>query len=562
MSLEAKYKLLKPVIRGAAAFDQLINGQEAATGRPVSIHILAGGSSPENQRLLREIDELPREYKIVFLEIGEQDGNPFIVTDALSGAPPFRKWFASLQTKVGLPAKKDSTDLLKHSAWQIPVQVNAPTPPAMKSAAPDIATTSTPGDFTRMFQVGGEPRDEHLPVVAAPSPVKAAPGEFTQMFQSPAVIGRESAKTASEPATEKPPAPQAPGEFTQLLRSPIPDTAPSVAAGPSQPPDVSDEFSQLFDSPAPAATEVSARPLAQAPGEFTQLFQTQQASAPAPSIRQPVTESPSAQKSSGEFTSLFQAPALTAKPTTTTSAAQPVAVAKQADPDATLIFQATAPVAKPSQPPPSAPGEFTQMFASPLNSVAPSRSAPAGFDALFNQSPTEEQISRGPSAPAANSQPGEFTRMLESPLARSGLKPQNPVAPQPERFSMKGASSGFTQMLESPVSPHSDAPSMPAPARQEKASGEATRAFRFPESPALPPPAASDAPPPPAGPSEFTQMFKAPPTKEEPKPEKPAAKPVRVKPRRKPNSAYLKWILAASGILLIIAIVIFFAVRD
>jgi uncharacterized integral membrane protein len=57
-------------------------------------------------------------------------------------------------------------------------------------------------------------------------------------------------------------------------------------------------------------------------------------------------------------------------------------------------------------------------------------------------------------------------------------------------------------------------------------------------------------------------MFKAPSKEPAPVEKPPKAKAPRVVPRKRKNNAYLVWILAASGVLLIIAIIVFFALRD
>ena len=274
------------------------------------------------------------------------------------------------------------------------------------------------------------------------------------------------------------------------------------------------------------------------PSEFTQFFKTfSPEAAPAPLAPEPPPP----------------APVATAPPPHPPQPVSPNA-------EATILFQ----VPLTPQPPPkpvvnaAAPGEFTQMFASPAPVPQTPVQSSKSFDGLFNDAPIPEGFPRAAETPVNAAQPGEFTRMMESPLSRAGLKPQpfSPAQPHAQPASRAGDSHEFTRMLESQASSQPEAPSTPMPARQGKPSGEATRAFRFPEA-ASPTPSA-----PPAGPSEFTQMFKAPPKEVEPPPVKAPVKPARVKPRKKPNTAYLKWILVASGILLIIALIIFFVVRD
>ena len=127
VSLTEKYELGTPLRDTAVAFDKSMEGRQISTGRPIAVHLLAGGYSPENQTLLREIAALPPEYKACFLESGDHHGTPYIVTDSLAGSPPFRRWFSALQTKRS-GSGGGPPDLGQVRAWQIPVRVSSQAP--------------------------------------------------------------------------------------------------------------------------------------------------------------------------------------------------------------------------------------------------------------------------------------------------------------------------------------------------------------------------------------------------------------------------------------------------
>jgi hypothetical protein len=125
-----------------------------------------------------------------------------------------------------------------------------------------------------------------------------------------------------------------------------------------------------------------------------------------------------------------------------------------------------------------------------------------------------------PSTSGGPREPGEFTRMLESPFAPQGLAGQPLASPPPQR---------------------------------QQASGDATRAFQIQQGQAGAPAQ--------QGPSEFTRMFKAapaPPPEAAPKPvKKPAGRPPIV--RKKKN--YLPWILIGLAVLLLLALLLYFALK-
>src|SRR5262249_14789880 len=120
MSFEPRFQLGAKIPESVGSSDFLLPGKQISTGRPVTIHLLAGGNSPENGAVLEAIAALPQNYRVCFLETGEFRGNPYVITDVVAGNPPLREWLDTLKKQLA----KTSTAKLRHvGAWKIPVYV-------------------------------------------------------------------------------------------------------------------------------------------------------------------------------------------------------------------------------------------------------------------------------------------------------------------------------------------------------------------------------------------------------------------------------------------------------
>ena len=71
---------------------QTYHAREIATARPVQVHVLGQGETPENVALLARIEHLPEAEWRRVIERGEVQGLPYVVTDRLAGHPGFREW--------------------------------------------------------------------------------------------------------------------------------------------------------------------------------------------------------------------------------------------------------------------------------------------------------------------------------------------------------------------------------------------------------------------------------------------------------------------------------------
>src|ERR1035441_7121766 len=60
---------------------------QTSTGRDVAVHLLVGGKTPENEALLVRLRAMQPQSMAKLIEVGEQQGNTFVVTVA----PPYQR---------------------------------------------------------------------------------------------------------------------------------------------------------------------------------------------------------------------------------------------------------------------------------------------------------------------------------------------------------------------------------------------------------------------------------------------------------------------------------------
>ena len=239
MDLNREYQLIEPI---PGAGPKSFRARRTSTGQEVSLHLLAGGKTPENEALMTRLRRLPPLSQAKLVQIGEDQGSNVVVT----AAPPYlhlNEWLAA-EERIGQPEPGEFTRLFQ-SPPKAPI--NEPAPPAKPSAAP--------GEFTRMFQTSTAKPVEQQPAAPPAAPPAREPGEFTRLFQSPA-------PPAKEP--ERPqPAPSQPGEFTRFFRGAPPEPTPAAPFPPAAP---------FAASTSPPPAPVPEPPPADKGGEFTRIF--------------------------------------------------------------------------------------------------------------------------------------------------------------------------------------------------------------------------------------------------------------------------------------------------
>src|SRR5450756_2138853 len=172
MDLTQKYHLIE-LLPGEGV--QSYCARQTNTGREVTVHLLVGGKTPENEATLVRLRAMQPQSMAKLIEVGEQQGTTFVVTVA----PPFQRldaWLAE-QDRVAAVAKEFG----KATVWKRPAVGSlvppAPPPPPVRPAA----TPSTePGEFTRMFQSPvAAPAPEPGLLTASAPPASAATTQVT-----------------------------------------------------------------------------------------------------------------------------------------------------------------------------------------------------------------------------------------------------------------------------------------------------------------------------------------------------------------------------------------------
>ncbi|HLK62649.1 MAG TPA: hypothetical protein VKU19_04360 [Bryobacteraceae bacterium] len=500
MDFYKRYELIEPL---AGPGTKSFRAKQASTQRDVTVHLLIGGRTPENEQLLARLRAMPAQSFSKLIEVGDNDGTPYVVTVA----PPYQhlaEWLTDQETAAAQsaqrfthagafrapvappditgaspsprrdPATQPAPPRKPSSGMWVPPQQDlpemptrpslasmapptpvAPAPPVSPAAPSVMPGAQEPGEFTKMFQRGPSPAADPPPQARAPEmpakppsysgpPPSSAPepGEFTKVFQS----GARPVSDSSRPAPSAPSAPSAgePGEFTRMFQSAGRADAPIVQEpprAPAKPPSQSAPPPQVARpvQPIPPSQPVTAPQ--EEPGEFTRLFQKGQG-LPA---QKPVS-------TQGADTISFQVPMVPLPPE------KGAPTEPMARPDS--VSEATE------------PGEFTRMF---QKGPEP---APPSFPAA---TPPSVGTGKPPSQPTAG-EPGEFTQLF-GPTARP---PQRPVQPlETMQNPVYGA----------PAKPPTPPSTVPKPITQSPA-------------PPAPKPAAPG-PPREEGPGEFTQMFGA-----------------------------------------------------
>ena len=236
MIVSGKYELLDVLHESGI---RTYRARQVALGHLVMVHFIAGTETEDDFALLDQLAELPDSERKLFFDAGEHESVPYLVSWPLPG-------FHSLP------------DWLERTLGEHRVEPKRVTP------APETAR-GDPSEFSRLFFRGlKEPAAEPTAAPRAAGP-ESGPGEFTRLFQ------KQSAGETPPPSHPK----NQPGEFTALFQ------APSPARPTASYPEAHDGYA------APRPSDEPSR--ASGPGEFTQFFQGDFASAqPQPAAGKPM----------------------------------------------------------------------------------------------------------------------------------------------------------------------------------------------------------------------------------------------------------------------------------
>ena len=523
MDFQGRYQILEMLSDGEA---RTFKAVQTSSGRIVLLHQLWGERTPPDQPDLASLvfgflRRATAEEMKSLVDMGEEAGRVFVVTEDMPGCQDLRHWLQSapgtpgtagkasvsksapsgdssaIAATMGLASHAKQEDLASPGPTQLftnpkviadqtrsaPAEKTASTPTTPPEPPVEPGTLASPaklaGHLGGISEAGVLKAAE--PPVAPPGPAPAsqeAVSEFTRMFLGKDMPGPEAARPVSSPPGKPsaPPAPtaqkpserQPPAGFEVVYESRKPQPrgpAPPAPTEPLPPP-----------PPAPGREEG-------APGDFTRIFYGRDEAKAMPPRPEPAPErtrlpspapaQPSQPEGSGEFTRLFQAAHVKEKPP-----AAPFVEAKKGP--------SQSPLPPPSAAEPEGPGEFTRLF-----HAAPQPTRPAGPPIPTSPPRPSVPLSSSPSPQGA----GEFTQLIQGHQPqKSG--PTLPVVERPE-----------------PVVPP------PPPAADKAKPGAFTLIFQRPSEPTTPPPPAEVSPPvvqtPPTAPpspepDEFMRMFELP----------------------------------------------------
>jgi hypothetical protein len=346
-----------------------------------------------------------------------------------------------------------------------------------------------------------------------PAAVKQAePGEFTRLFAEP--LGGHPAPSAPQPGS---------GEFTRTIGQPVEAVAPAPTAARvpehasthAEPPAATPgEFTRMFAQPVePVASGITLADARGSEGSVPRRDRKEALAKPEPTIQPERHAAPPA--APGEFTRMF------AQPVETIASGITLADARGSE-ASVLSRDREEALAKPE--PTTAPGEFTRMFAQPVEPVPPAPTATKVPEPV--PSPPPAQFKRVPVQPiAAEPSKGEFTRIFVQPLEDAAHEVSTktaPVGPKPPSGDPPPSVGEFTRLFQVPVQAKSaPAPYSPPPplepiasppehaSRNRNEAGEFTRLMQGPRFGDPGPPAAPE-PHAYGTPGEFTRMLDSP----------------------------------------------------
>ncbi len=152
MDFYQKYELIEPLTgEGTRSF----RARQRATSRTVSVHLLVGGKTPENESLLARLRGMPPQSMSKLIEVGDNDGTVYVVTIA----PPYHhlnEWLDEQERAAAPPGEKEFT---RAGTWKVPTQPGPAVEPAPAAPVAPVApppppkppvTPAKPGEFIRM----------------------------------------------------------------------------------------------------------------------------------------------------------------------------------------------------------------------------------------------------------------------------------------------------------------------------------------------------------------------------------------------------------------------------
>src|ERR1035437_2026726 len=147
MDFSQKYDLIE-LLPGEGV--QSYRARQTNTGREVTVHLLVGGKTPENEAFLARLRGMQPQSMAKLIEVGEHQDGTFVV----SVAPPYQRldeWLAE-QDHAAAVAKEFG----KAGVWKRPDAGSLTRP----QPVPPTANAPEPGEFTKQFQRPAAPAAE------------------------------------------------------------------------------------------------------------------------------------------------------------------------------------------------------------------------------------------------------------------------------------------------------------------------------------------------------------------------------------------------------------------
>jgi hypothetical protein len=312
MNFEEQYSLLDLVEDADAKTYAAV---EIPTGRRVTVFLFVGEQAHSQRDMLLYLRSVDRSQFPELIDIGDDRGTSFVVTQPIGGLSEFKARLSRLRAAPPSPAGPESAELSEPDLRRIPGTHEPRSSGAGKASSEPQAgqpPAATPekgeaGSFTQMFQSVSQPIGEpafNTPQNPSPAPAavphsEAAPGEFTRFFNA-----AFETKPAGEPQKH-----DSQKEYANIFGGDYSEAGSSKSAtgifhessfdterGQSEvPPDQTPpapvpqagEFTRIFDKSAAEENQApfpveqvpaQSMPAKNAPGDYTRVFSAQQVS--------------------------------------------------------------------------------------------------------------------------------------------------------------------------------------------------------------------------------------------------------------------------------------------
>ncbi|MBN2319172.1 MAG: hypothetical protein JXR49_08840 [Acidobacteria bacterium] len=333
MEFKEKYSLLE-LIEDADA--TIYVATEIPTGKGVVVFLFPGEQARAQKDVLLQLRSVNRLQFPELIDIGDDRGTPFVVTQPIGGLSELKARLSRLRGASPISPNSKYAELPKAGAGRIPdthastsgETGKIPVEPQAGQPTSETSGKSTAGSFTQMFQAASPPVDEAAPEISGTKPPRrqSEPGSFTQMFEAASPpIGEPSLKAPKDsPPTSaaSQPTQAGPGEFTRFFNA----ASATKPAPEPQKRESQDEFAHLFresdnkGTPPISATSIFhpkqsgslSDPTPRVPGpqsgEFTRIFGKTSIEDPVPvPVEQIPAQSTPEKDSPGEYTRVFSA---------------------------------------------------------------------------------------------------------------------------------------------------------------------------------------------------------------------------------------------------------------